>query len=728
MKKIIIAFYLMFLFGAVEAQINIRGVVLDNNNKSLSNAEVILPDINRGTITDSKGNFVLKKVKKGKVKLVVSHIGYNPQVLSLYVTKDTSLKVLLKSTVFKIKEVVVSGGYTTSQHDNAIQIDVIRSKKLESVPVPNVMMSLSQRPEVSVVSRGNGIMQPVVRGLTSNNVVVLVDGVRLENYQFSVNHPFLVDGLGVSRVEVIKGPASLLYGSDAVGGTINFITYTPPVTDTVYGSGFCKVFSNGIGYSTGGEATVAKKKYYATVRVGNNYSYDYRDGHNVIVPNTRFENSQMQFNLGYRGYKHNINIWYRYMRPKLGLYVPNVSFNNSYKLEQWYQNLTDNLLVITDKAYLGKTGILTNKLSFQNNRRQLVTIKPAIDMNLSTFNYSLQYHYYLFNKKYEIISGANMEYQKNANNVNAPNKIIPDAFTQELSVYTLVKRDFDTRLHLQAGLRFDKKQISTNLSDTLFYSVNNEFSNLSFSLGGTYEITENLLLRANVASGYRVPALPELTQKGLHGDRYEYGNPNLLPQQNIEVDGGIHIHSDKFLVNMDLYVNRLWNYIYLSPLDSTINGFKTYEYQQDDAQIYGVEVSTYYKLLRNIVVGAETGIIKGIHLNGEPLPFIPQNKVRASIKYQIPKWKHFSYPFVEVSLVDNLPKTDVPLGELKGENYLIANYESGFTYRLSSCSLTTGFSIFNLLNTYYYDRLSSLAYWNFGNVGRNFSIFVKIKF
>ncbi|HNZ71952.1 MAG TPA: TonB-dependent receptor plug domain-containing protein, partial [Prolixibacteraceae bacterium] len=130
---------------------------------------------------------------------------------------------------------MVSGGYHSTQHENAVKIDVLKLNPKEITATPNFTEVLTRVPGVDMISKGSGISKPVIRGLSMNDILVLNNSVRYENYQYSSHHPLGIDEFGIEDVEVIKGPASLLYGSDAIGGVINFIKEKPAPQHTITG-------------------------------------------------------------------------------------------------------------------------------------------------------------------------------------------------------------------------------------------------------------------------------------------------------------------------------------------------------------------------------------------------------------------------------------------------------------------------------------------------------------
>ena len=229
------------------AQTNsIKGVVSDTDTgKALPSANVYLPEQNKGTLTNEKGEFSLSGISKGKVKIQFSYVGYKTQIITIIPNEqEATLNISLEPVLLEAEEVVVSGGRYSSQHENAIKIESLRSKYISTSGSQSLTEALTNIPGIDMIAKGTGVTKPVIRGLSMTNILMLNNGVKLENFQFSENHPFIVDEFGTEHVEVIKGPASLLYGSDAVGGVINVIKEKPAPEGSIQGDYNMQYHSN----------------------------------------------------------------------------------------------------------------------------------------------------------------------------------------------------------------------------------------------------------------------------------------------------------------------------------------------------------------------------------------------------------------------------------------------------------------------------------------------------
>jgi iron complex outermembrane receptor protein len=216
------------------SQNRITGYITDKStNVKLPNVSIYINDLQKGTTSNSDGLYSLENIPNGFFKIQFSYLGYSTVIKTINLKSDVlELNISLVPTSVKTPEIIISGGQPVSQHENAIKIESIKKEALENEGGGNIMKKLNAIPGIDAISKGNNIATPVIRGLSTSNIIVLNNGIRMESFQFSEDHPYTIDESDVSNIEIIKGPASLLYGSDAVGGVINFIKDPPAPVNT----------------------------------------------------------------------------------------------------------------------------------------------------------------------------------------------------------------------------------------------------------------------------------------------------------------------------------------------------------------------------------------------------------------------------------------------------------------------------------------------------------------
>jgi iron complex outermembrane receptor protein len=740
MKKIVSVFLVLFLLFKVNAQNQITGVVNDTSTQPLAGATIFLPELNKGTTANQAGEFLITNLPTGKIKIQFSFIGYNTLIKTIDVLPgDNIVNIQLTTSVIQSQEVVISGGYVSSQHENAVKIDILRSKDISLSGTPNFMESLTLVPGVDMISKGQGVSKPVIRGLSMNDILVLNNGVRIENYQFSENHPLGIDDNDVDRVEVIKGPASLLYGSDAIGGVLNFIKENPAPTGKIIGDYRIQLHSNTLGMNNSLGIKGSSEHFFGGLRVGNKTHADYREGGGDFVPNSRFREWSVNANSGYTGKIGTFKIFYDYFKQDLGMTVPDViplitgqGRNN----DIWYQDLGHHLVSSQNKLYLGKFKWETN-IAYQSALRKLITTLdvPFVEMNLNTVTYESKL-YLPSGKNSEFIIGIQGMDQTNRNKNDRVSQFLPDADVNNIGGVVLAKYTFFEKLTLQGGLRYDVYKtetyaLGTEGTESYHAPVLKNFSSLSGSLGATYSINEKWIFRTNLAKAYRVPNLSELTSNGMHGNRYETGNENLNPEDAYEFDASLHYHGEYLSFDLAGFYNHINNYIYISPTsDTTSTGMNIYRFLQGDANLFGGEAGVHFhpESMPWLHIQATYSSVIGRQENGNFLPFIPAHKFRYEIRAERKKTWFLNHTAIKLSTLTALKKNDPSPYEMVTNGYTLVNLGFNTDINVFKQTLVFGISANNLFDTKYYDHLSTLKPLNYYNEGRNVSVSLKMPF
>jgi iron complex outermembrane receptor protein len=740
MKKIVLLFFALFLFVEIIAQNQIHGKLTDLYNQALGGASVYLPELNKGAITNQFGEYEINNIPTGKIKIQFSFVGFNTQIKSIEISQhQNKLDISLSSAIIESQEIVVTGGYVSSQHENAVKIDVLKTRGIDLSGSPNFMETLTKVPGVDMISKGQGISKPVIRGLSMNDILVMNNGVRIENYQYSENHPLGIDGNSVERVEIIKGPASLLYGSDAIGGVINFIKEKPAPIGNIMGDYQLQLHSNTLGINESIGLKGSSKNFFGGIRFGHKTHADYLQGGGNFVPNSRFNEMTLNANTGYTGKIGTFKIFYDYFKQDLGMTIASViplNIERKRKNEIWYQDLKHQLLSSQNSLYLGKFKWDINA-AYQNALRKFETTLevPTVEMNLNTITYESKL-YFPSSEQSEYIIGIQGMSQNNRNLHNRTSQFLPDANVNNIGLLGMAQYAFIKNLKLQGGLRFDLYKTETYALGTINTSsyhapVNKKFSNLNGSFGVTYQPIETIMLRVNFAKAYRVPNLSELTSNGMHGNRYEIGNADLLPENTFETDLSMHYHSVFLSFDLAGFYNRIDHYIFISPTnDTTLTGIKIYRFSQANAALYGGEAGIHFhpKSLPWLHLEVTFSSVIGKQENGNYLPFIPANKIRYELRAERKNLGFLKKPSLKITALNAFSQNNPSPFETATEGYLLVNLSGYSEILISKQTLILGVSINNLFDKQYYDHLSTLKSMNYYNQGRNMSISLKIPF
>jgi len=751
-KKIVLLLILSILFIKVNAtnkiveKINgkitnkISGKITDSNNQPLPGATIYIASLDKGTVTDKNGEYTLKNIPNGKFTIQVSFIGYNTQIKTINILKnDAVLELKLSPEIIQTQEVVVSGGYLNTQHENAVKIATINSKSVTLSGSPNIMEALTKVPGVDMISKGMGVTKPVIRGLSMQNILVLNNGFRIENYQFGDEHPLGIDMNGIEKVEIVKGPASLLYGSDAIGGVLNFIKEKPAPTNEILGDYHMQLFSNTLGINNSIGVKGASDKLFGGIRLSQKSHADYLQGGGQYVPNTRFNELTLNANAGYTGKIGTFKIDYDYFKQNLGmaneLSIPLISMRDR-KNEVWYQDLTHQMISSKNNLFFGAYKLSINA-SYQNALRKLQTTlnEPFIEMNLKTITYESKL-YLPTSQNMDAIIGIQGMNQENQNLNNRPSKFLADGKIGNIGLLSLFQYKFANQIKLQTGLRYDIYNTQSyalgNSSDLYYHApINKQFSNINGSIGATWTPTKKMLYRLNLAKAYRVPNLFELTANGIHDGKIEKGNAGLNPQNSYEADISAHFHNNLSIIDLAGFYNDIENYIYSAPTNQTsAEGFTIYQVTQANAKLYGGEAGIHlhpqslpwlhFKTTYSMVIGQQE--------NGNYLPFIPAHKLHYEIGFKRKKLGFLHHSEFKISALSAFAQNNPAPEEDKTSAYTLVNLNFSSNFYIAKQNIEFSILANNVFDVKYFDHLSTLREVNYYDPGRNISFSLKIPF
>lgn len=655
MKLILTTFLIIgFTLKGFGQELSISGTIQDKSTgQGISYGTVGLRSSGIGTNTSDGGNFHLK-IPANKVGslLVFSCIGYQSDTMTI--VKDKLIyHALLKPVNSALNEVVVTGvSRATLTRENPIPIVSVSTKKIEQATESNIIDVLVKNvPGLNAVKTGPNISKPFIRGLGYNRVLTLYDGIRQEGQQWGDEHGIEVDPYNIERAEVVKGPSSLIYGSDALAGVVGLI---PALTDNTYGKLTGKLFTeyqgnnsligNGIRFNYGNE------HWSYALRGSYRIAKSYQNSIDGRVYNTGFKEASASASIKYRtdqGYStFNLSLYddrqgipdgsrdsltrqFTYQTEEgnsddiLNRPVVPASILNSYQQSPLNQRIQHYRIYTKNHYQLGK-GDINALLAFQQNIRREYT-HPTIPeqagmfVRLNTVNYGVDYHIPIFDQ-IDLSTGVNGMYQNNISK-NATDFPIPNYNLFDAGIYGFAKWKHE-KWTVGAGVRYDNRSLKGtdfytrtdpvtgftrhitdgNISGAYlqFPAFEKNFHGISLSLGSTYALNDQVSLKANIARGYRAPSIPEFSSNGLDpGAHIIYlGNRSFNPEFSLQEDLGIEASTKKYTATFSIFNNNISDYIFLSQLVDANNnpivdaqGNKTYQYQQSKAQLYGLEAT-----------------------------------------------------------------------------------------------------------------------------------------
>ncbi|TNJ44562.1 TonB-dependent receptor [Tamlana fucoidanivorans] len=741
--KYYIYLMLFFVFVNMEGQNTIQGIITDaETNKTLELVNIYISELEKGTASNQEGKFTINNIPSGNYSILFSMIGYENQSLKLKIPTEETLNIVLNPTAIEMESIIISTPFHKLQSENVMKVEHETIKELRTQGAITLADGISNVAGVENISTGVGIGKPVIRGLSSNRVLVYAQGVRLENQQFGGEHGLGVNDAGIESIEVIKGPASLLYGSDAIGGVLYLNPERFAYAGTSEGDVRAMYFSSTEGFNTsaGYRASDERFKFLFRGSVAEHSDYDTKA---YRVTNTRFNEKDFKAGVGYQVNTFKTEFRYNVNNSKLGIpeEVEEQSLNKTPLLP--FQDITNHVFSSKSTVFFNDSKLNVNLGYIYNDRKEFddhhhdehddhdddeeeeedddhdhedeTDLHPELQMKLKTANYNIQYHLPEFGK-FEIIAGVQGMYQRNTN--YGEEQLIPDAVTFDTGIFATSHIHFET-FDIQIGGRFDKRHIE-NLEGKYrkFNSVNGAF-------GVKTNIAKNLTARVNLATGFRAPNLAELASNGFHSgaNRIEIGNPDLNNEENFQTDVTLEYKNKHLEFFINGFLNQINKYIYLSPTGEVINDRPVYQYAQNNAHLYGGEFGFHLHPHPLDWLHYENSFetVTGIQENKDYLPLIPANTVKNTIRVEFDRnWIDKGYAFIKAQSTFNM--TNVAPNELETSGYTLWSAGLGGTFNLFNRELTVTIAGTNLTDKTYISHLSRLRPDGIFNMGRNINI------
>lgn len=717
----------MGISAMLQAQNSISGTVTDLRNQPLKGVSVYISELNKGTATDENGKYMFSNLPNRNLKISFTFIGFGIQNKTISsVAKESTLNIILEETIFEMDEIIVSTAFNKIQSQNVMKVEHESIKNLQRKGTATLIEGLATIPGVSQVSTGTSIGKPVIRGLSGNRVLVYSQGVRIENQQFGDEHGLGLNDSGVESVEVIKGPASLLYGSDALGGVLYFNPEKFANANTFKANFSQKYFSNTQGSSSSLGLKTSTDNWKFMTRGSYNTHSDYKFADGDRVTNTRYNEADFKTGIGYSDSNFSSVLRYNYNNLDLGIPEDGiVEQTTSKKTDFPKQGIFNHLLSLNSILYFKNSKLDLDLGYIANDRSEFEdSNEAALHMKLKTFNYNVKYHLPKTGK-IETIVGVQGMHQTNRN--SGEEYLIPDAITNDFGVFGTANYEWKSNV-LQAGLRFDNRKISTDAQgiageEGSFEAIDKSYDSFNASLGYKTSLADDLTLRLNVASGFRAPNLAELTSNGVHEgtNRYEVGNSNLKTEQNIQTDVNLEYKNSHFEFFVNGFYNHINNYIYTAATGEILDNNLVFDYIQDNAKLYGGEVGLHFHPHPLDWLHFETSFetVTGEKANGDYLPLIPANNWDNTIRteFKIKNWLEEGFATLNVSSTFN--QKNVSGFETSSNGYSLVNLGFGGTVKLGKTIFDVNVNGNNLLDKRYIAHLSRLKTDGIPNMGRN---------
>lgn len=737
------AFFPAWIFG----QVCLEGTVtLETAGIPAVHAMVYVPENDLVTYTDEQGFFSLCGAFHGTVTLQVKHSGFRTHVQTVTVTDSLlPISVTMWYGNQELGEVYVYADRIEKPEESSNSIATISAENMRDLGAMSLSDGIARLPGVQQLSTGPGISKPVIRGLFGNRIQTVMLGLRFDNQQWQDEHGLGLSDVGVDRVEIIKGPASLLFGPEAMGGVVHILEEKPaPIGNTEWNL-TTKYFSNttGLGLDVGVKGS--KPKFYWRLRAGSDSHADYSDGNNQRVLNSRFGGYYFKGSAGFRGEKWSSLNQYFFSLSNFGFImeggssfmIPDARQSRSFQLP--HHSVYLHVFSSQNKFQL-KRSHLKWTLGVQANDRQEQEGGNKISLNMLLNSYSSTLLWVKpLSERTEWSLGTQDMYQTNVN--LGSRTIVPDATLIDGSVYSYIRHRRKI-LMAEAGLRYGIKYIATRETGTLNAGGDNPgstilpFTRWYQALNGAAGISLYHIrfwkAKLNFSSGYRPGNLAELSSNGVHEGsiRYEIGNTDLRTEQNICVDLSTGIESRFIDFNVSGYLNRFFNYIYLQPTADEYIGYQIFRYVQKNALLKGAEaqLEIHPPGIPWIRLQSTYSTVIGQTDAGDYLPFIPAQELNTALTFPL---RHPKIPlegFIRIATDYFFAQNRPGQFETATADYALLNAAIGASFRSKRQQFHLGVSGNNLLNRVYAAHLSRYKYFGISNIGRNIAVQFSIQF
>ena len=557
-----------------------------------------------------------------------------------------------------LNEIMVTGvtGDTKLKHATA-PVSIVTPQILRATASTNIIDAISHQPGISQLTTGGSISKPIIRGLGYNRVVVMSEGVRQEGQQWGDEHGVEVDGSSVGSVEILKGPASLMYGSDAMAGVVILHAQPTPAEGEIRANVSSEYQTNNglFGYhlSMAGH----QKGFVWDAHYSDKMAHAYKNKYDGYVPGSQFRERAGRLMLGVnKAWGHSRLAWTAYhltpgiiegeRDPETGELEHEEGFTgHGYGKSLPFQQVKHYKLVWDNSLNLS-SGYLKAIIGYQQNRRQEFeesSDEYELYFKLHTFTYDLRY---VTNEwdGWKLSAGVGGMYQKSDN--EGEEYLIPDYRLFDFGIYATATKAIGGRWTLNGGVRYDHRRLHGNElmedDEMRFTDFSRHFNGLTGSIGAVCNINEYFNLRLNLARGFRTPNMSELASNGVHEGsvRYELGNQQLKAEYSLQADLGLDYTSRYVSAQVALFANRIDNYIFTHRLNQEIEeGYLTYAYTQGDARLLGFEAGVDFHPIHSVHFSNTFSYVDAqlMHASEDTkyLPFTPAPHWTSELKWEL---------------------------------------------------------------------------------------------
>jgi iron complex outermembrane recepter protein len=741
MKKIILPVWAIFLLSvftyADQERYIIQGKITDGSTGTpLGGANIVIVELRRGTASNRSGEFSIEKIPEGTYTLRVQYVGYATYEHRVNVPDDIfdAIDITLESRPIKVDDVIV----TASPVGSPLGYQAAQSFSLEELQKRSASSfgeMLNWEPGVAMRSFGSAPARPVIRGFDGDRILILENGERTGDIsEVTADNAITVEPLSANRVEVVRGPASLLYGSSALGGVVNIFTEDVPdiwsrgMSGTLALSG-ASMNRSGTGF---GRFIYGGSSWAATGRLS------IRDAGNIRTPEGELPDTDITNITG--------NVGAAFRNENLSGGVSLGAFDMTYGIPEKIDDPDESVEIrlnrynLQGNANWNRSGFFDNiELRFNGNRYSHKEVeierKPGSvdeDVELDITQYSVSSTLTLRHRGTGILERGAVGvygYLRDVK-VGGDEAMTPDSRSKFLALFLFEEVHVSDLVHLQFGSRVELQDIDIR-ENKLFPGLNERRTTTTFSgaFGINFRFSGSFEVGSQIARSHRAPLVDELYSDGAHlaTGAYEIGDPDLKNEIGHGVDLFLRYKSDRLRAEIAGFYNDIDNYILRRPTGDIHagTGLPVFIYEADDAVLRGGELSLEALLTRDIRLRSSIDYVRGSRRYEDsrslPLPFIPPFRGSLDIHYEKTTW------WVGFVTRYAAAQNRVAPGEVSTAGYTLFGLEGGYKFDASGRHIVS-IRIDNLFDTKYRDHLSRIEDRNFPMPGRDIDIMYRWTF
>ena len=766
------------------------GSLLDIHDGSvLTGATVIVAQTGVGVLTDLDGNFVISNLCSATYQLQISHPSCSTKAFSVLIKDDTQKTFKLEHHLESLNEIIVNGK-KTNRATKSIYENLVDQQTITTFSSGSLGDALNSISGVSSLNTGNTVVKPMINGLHSSRVLIINNGVQMQDQEWGAEHAPSIDINAVGTLKVIKGAGALQYGGNAIGGVVIASAPKVPLLDSLYGKTIFSGSSNGLGGTVSSSLTRSNQNGLYTAFQGSLKRYGDFNAPNYNLSNTGVFERNIAATIGFNRIDYGVEAYYSLFKNEIGILrashiggaedqvqaiaspVPSIINDFTYNIDAPRQDVTHHLARIKGFKNIENIGLISLQYDYQQNNRLEFDVrrgsnkdKASVDLVLDTQTLTIDVASDISEKlttKFGIVGSLQTNY---ANPETGVRRLIPDYDKYSIAGFASGNYDINQKWVLEAGFRFDYTHMNVfkfyrrsfwqdrgydnQFSDLVVEEIGNQllvnpkldFYNPSFTIGSKYSFGLYKLF-ANYSLSSRAPNASEQFSEGLHhsASRIELGDLQFTSETAHKISLTLQKIGERFDFTLTPFATKIDDFILIEPtgIRQTIRGnFQVWEYRQTQAQMYGLDLDANLSLTDNVRFVHQFSLVKGYDkTSNEPLISMPAANTLNSLVYTNPNFNNISIAIQSnyVFRQNEFPNTnfEVVLPD-SIQTVDISTPPSG--YHLLNLNITAavrpdmqvGLYVNNLLNTSYRNYLNRLRYYA-DDVGRNITLQLKYNY